>query len=195
MRTAPAQGFADPPLAAQACFRRLLDAMARPGTRATIDDVPAPAPLMPAAGAVALTLCDADTPVWLDPGLCAEAVVAWLRFHSGCRIVAAPADAAFAFAADPAGVPFNALSAGSDEFPDRSATVILQVERIGTGQRLHLEGPGIETTATLDIAGLPAGFVAWRRANRALYPRGVDVVVVSGHTLVALPRSTAVAEG
>jgi alpha-D-ribose 1-methylphosphonate 5-triphosphate synthase subunit PhnH len=186
--------FTNPPLAAQACFRRLLDAMARPGTIAVLDPVAAPAPLAPAAGAVALTLCDADTRVWLDARLDVPGVRDWLRFHTGCRIVTDPTEAGFAFAAEPAAAPFDRLDAGTDEFPDRSATLVMQVASLADGTALRLEGPGIERAATLRVAGMPRGFVAWRTANRALYPRGVDVVLVAGSALAALPRSTVVTE-
>lgn len=193
--TTLAPGFADPPLAAQAVFRRLLDAMARPGTVASLEVLPAPAPLAPAAGAIALTLCDADTAVWLDPALRTPEVVAWLRFHTGCRIVEVLEEAAFAFAAEPSAIPFDRLSTGSDEYPDRSATAVLQVARLEAGAPLRLDGPGIETTAALRVEGLPAGFIAWRTRNHATYPRGVDVVLVAGTEIAGLPRSTAVTEG
>ena len=148
--SALAPGFADPPLAAQACFRRLLEAMARPGTVVTLDPPPAPPPLAPAAGAVALTLCDADTPVWLDAALAVPAVLDWLRFHAGCRIVAAPEEAAFAFAADPA-VPFDRFQVGSDEYPDRSATVVLQIDAFGAGAAL-LDMWAVPALVTLGVA-------------------------------------------
>lgn len=193
--TALAPGFTDPPLAAQAVFRRLLDAMARPGMVVSLEAPPAPLPLAPAAGAIALTLCDADTAVWLDPALRTAEVIAWLRFHTGCRFVGAAEDAAFAFAADVVAVPFDRLSIGSDEFPDRSATAVLQVVRLGAGTPLRLAGPGIETTTTLHVEGLPPGFIEWRRRNHTAYPRGVDVVLVAGAAIAALPRSTAVTEG
>jgi alpha-D-ribose 1-methylphosphonate 5-triphosphate synthase subunit PhnH len=193
--TALAPGFVDPPLAAQAVFRRLLDAMARPGMVVSLEAPPAPPPLAPAAGAIALTLCDADTAVWLDPALRTAEVVAWLRFHTGCRIVGAAEDAAFAFAADTVALPFDRLPIGSDEFPDRSATAVVQVARLGAGAPLCLAGPGIETTTRLHVQGLPAGFVAWRARNHVAYPRGVDVVLVAGTQIAGLPRSTAVTEG
>ena len=193
--TTLAPGFVDPPRGAQAAFRRLLEAMARPGTVTVLDAPPAPLPLAPAAGAIALTLCDADTPVWLDAALGAPEVTGWLRFHTGCRIVAAPEHAAFAFAADPAALPLDRLPAGSDEFPDRSATAVLQVAGLDEGVSLRLAGPGIDTEATLRARGLPPGFVAWRAANHARYPRGLDVILVAGVSLAALPRSTSVAEG
>lgn len=193
--TALAAGFADPPMEAQAAFRRLLDAMARPGSIATLPAPPAPPPLAPAAGAIALTLCDADTPVWLDAALRTPAVAGWLRFHAGCRLVTAPEEASFAFAADPRALPFDHLSAGSDTYPDRSATAVLQVARLGGGVPLRLEGPGIETARTLAVEGLPPGFVAWRARNHAAYPRGIDVVLVAATEIAALPRSTAVGAG
>jgi alpha-D-ribose 1-methylphosphonate 5-triphosphate synthase subunit PhnH len=189
-----APGFANPPLAAQAVFRRLLDAMARPGTVASLEAPPAPPPLAAAAGAIALTLCDADTAVWLDPALRTSEVIAWLRFHAGCRIVEAPEAAAFAFGAEASALPLDRLSTGSDEFPDRSATAVLQVARFGAGTLLTLTGPGIETTATLHVEGLPTGFIAWRRGNHTAYPRGVDVILAAGTAIAALPRSTVVTE-
>jgi alpha-D-ribose 1-methylphosphonate 5-triphosphate synthase subunit PhnH len=169
--------------------------MARPGTVASLEAPPAPPPLAAAAGAIALTLCDADTAVWLDPALRTPEVIAWLRFHTGCRTVEAPEEAAFAFAADASAVPLDRLCAGSDEFPDRSATAVLHVVRLDAGAPLHLAGPGIETTVTLHVEGLPAGFVAWRARNHAAYPRGVDIVLVAGAEIAGLPRSTRVTEG
>lgn len=193
--TTLAPGFADPPLAAQAAFRRLLDAMARPGTVLSLEAPPAPPPLAPAAGAIALTLCDADTAIWLDPALRTPEVIAWLRFHTGCRVVQAAEEAAFAFAAQATAMPLDRLSTGSDEFPDRSATAVFQVARLGAGTPLRLTGPGIETTTTLRVEGLPPGFIEWRRRNHTAYPRGVDVVLVAATSIAALPRSTAVTEG
>src|SRR5581483_12345526 len=57
MTTLLQPGFAEPVAGAQACFRAVLDAMARPGCirRAGIDLSP-PSPLAPATAAVLLTL-------------------------------------------------------------------------------------------------------------------------------------------
>ena len=38
--------------------------------------------------------------------------------------------------------------------------------------------------------GLPDGFLAMRAANRPLFPRGVDVILVAGADILALPRTT-----
>ncbi len=133
-------GFADPVLESQACFRAVLDALARPGTlhEAGVGLVP-PAPLVPAAAAVLLTLVDGETQLWMAP----EFVPArdWVNFHCGTVPVAAADTAAFVLAA---GLPdLAALEAGSDEQPDASATVILQVAAFGRGRRLCLTGPGL----------------------------------------------------
>jgi alpha-D-ribose 1-methylphosphonate 5-triphosphate synthase subunit PhnH len=192
-RAALTAGFADPVREAQAAFRAVLDAMARPGTIACLPAPaePAPAPLAPAAAALALTLCDADTPVWLDADLAASDVPAWLKFHCGCRIVGDAGAAGFVFAAGrpPA---MAALDAGSDLYPDRSATLVVQVGGFGSGERLRLSGPGIRDVAGVTVAGLPPGFAAQRAANLRAYPRGVDCILVAGARVLCLPRSTVV---
>lgn len=63
-----AGAFADPVFQAQSVFRALMDGFARPGTVANLAALASPpSPLGKASGAVALTLCDHDTPVWLSP--------------------------------------------------------------------------------------------------------------------------------
>ncbi|WP_028032217.1 phosphonate C-P lyase system protein PhnH [Chelativorans sp. J32] len=186
-------GFAAPVFEAQATFRAIMDAMARPGTVIRNPRLPhPPAPLTPEAGAVALALCDPDTPIWLDAALQEEnAVSGWLGFQTGAPILREPAEADFVFAADPANLPaFENFAQGSQEYPDRSATLILQVDSLTGGETLKLEGPGIETFATLAPRSLPRHFVEQWAQNRARFPRGIDLILVSREGLAALPRTT-----
>ena len=195
MTLAPA--FADPVLSAQSTFRSIMDAMAKPGTVVGLGEpLEAPAPLSRGSAAVALTLCDQDTPVWLDPMLAAGSEVAyWLRFHTGAPVVSEPSQASFAILADPAKAPpFDAFALGTAEYPDRSATLIFQVDRFARGAALTLTGPGIKGRNTLRAEPLPADFRQRLAANRALFPCGVDLLLVTDAAVAALPRSAILVE-
>jgi alpha-D-ribose 1-methylphosphonate 5-triphosphate synthase subunit PhnH len=184
-------GFSDPVLGAQACFRVILDAMARPGRIQTMPrgcPVP-PAPLHPAAFTLALTLFDFETPVWLDPLLRTDAVTDALRFHCGCPMTDDPARAAFALVGAPrAAPPLAAFHQGTPEYPDRSTTVVLQVEDLSERRGARLSGPGVQSERWLAIEGSAPGFWRQWQDNRRQFPQGVDVVLVNGDRLAALPR-------
>ncbi|GGK30179.1 phosphonate C-P lyase system protein PhnH [Salinarimonas ramus] len=192
-----APGFADPVIEAQGAFRAVMEALARPGTlqRLPVAIAP-PAPLTPALAAIALTLADHEAPLWLDVPLArVPAVADWLRFHTGARIVTDGCEAAFALIADPAGMPgFEAFALGEQAFPDRSTTLVLACERLESGAGLHLEGPGIRESARLAASPLPKDFLARFRANGALFPRGVDVLLTAGDRVAGLPRTTMIRE-
>lgn len=182
-------GFDDPVLGSQGVFRALMHALARPGTVQPLPALPRPpAPLTPELAAVAQTLCDHDTPLWLDPALRDPAVADWLRFNTGAPIVDDPVEAAFALALT---LPEIAgFAQGTDEYPDRSTTIVLAVPAFDGGPALTLRGPGIESTATVAPTGLPDDFIAQWAGNRARFPRGVDLLLVSGGRVLGLPRTT-----
>ncbi|HEY4253009.1 MAG TPA: phosphonate C-P lyase system protein PhnH [Roseomonas sp.] len=185
-------GFADPVIDAQAAFRAVLEAMSRPGRVVTIDRPPeAPAPLMPAAAAVLLALADADTLVWNDAG---PGAATWLGFHAGCGFAPTPREARFVLATDTAPA-LDTLEPGTEEEPQLSATLILQVEALEMGRGWHLTGPGIEHAHRLHVTGAPAGFLAQWQAQRAGFPCGVDVILCAGRQLTALPRTVQIEEG
>jgi alpha-D-ribose 1-methylphosphonate 5-triphosphate synthase subunit PhnH len=186
-------GFADPVSASQTVFRALMDAMARPGTVQAMPDVTAPpAPLSASAAALIATLADADTPVWLDAALArASAVKDWIVFHTGAPVVSNPSDAAFALVAAPQNLSaLNGFSLGTQEYPDRSTTIILQVSTLCKGAGLTLEGPGIKGQARVAPDPLPQHFENQWRANRAAFPRGIDLILAAPGCVAALPRST-----
>lgn len=190
-------GPADPVIDAQADFRSLMNALARPGT--IVPFAPRllpPAPLSAGVAALALALSDHEAPLWLDPVLAAsDEVNAYLRFHTGAKILSVPAMAAFALVADFARMPPLAnFALGTDEYPDRSTTIIAAVDAIEAGGRLELTGPGIETTARVGVSPWREGLTAELAANHALFPRGVDLALVAPASLAALPRTTRVRE-
>lgn len=189
-------GFHDPVADSQAVFRAAMNAMAHPGRRYPVrPGFDPPRPLAPPAAALLLTLCDFETPVWLDPPLAGEAGVAeFLRFHTGARLVLAPSEAAYAVVADTVRMPpLEAFAQGTAEYPDRSATLILQVREIGIGG-WRLEGPGVPGHALFSAGPLPADMAAQLQANRTRFPRGVDMLFSTDSEIAALPRSVRVTE-
>ena len=178
-------GFADPATQSAHAFRSVMEAMARPGTIQDIHGAAPPAPLSPAMGAVLLTLCDTETPVYLAGDMDREAVRAWLSFHTGAPFVG-PAYCMFAIGTWEALAPLGVYPIGTSEYPDRSATLIVECSELAAAGAT-LTGPGIKDHATLSLPEVEAF-----QANRALFPLGLDFILTSGERLAALPRSTEV---
>ncbi|POH73136.1 phosphonate C-P lyase system protein PhnH [Arthrobacter glacialis] len=198
MRTLTSQnhtpGFANPVHDAQQVFRAVLEALARPGTRHSIEaNLNPPEPLGASTGAVILTLCDEQTPIWLDPTLRASSAVGgWIAFHTGARIVENAGEALFVIASSPKAAPTLAdLMQGTDEEPHRSATLIIDAQGSRSIGNLVASGPGISGTIGWDGVGLPIGFLPQWRENGMLFPCGVDIVLAAETTVQGLPRTTA----
>jgi len=191
-----APGFSEPVFQSQAAFRALLAALSEPGTLQRVAAGLTPPEGLTAATATALlTLADYETPVWLPATLRNGPAGAWLRFHCGAALVDDPAAAAFAVLDGAAGEPkLSAFNLGTDQFPDRSTTVIVQVSALEGGAALTLAGPGIPGTRSIAPQGLRPGFADELHENGALYPLGVDVVLAQGDGMLGLPRSTQVEE-
>ncbi len=182
-------GFRNAPIDAAHAFRAAMTVMARPGEIRTLTGSEPPAPLSVAAGTLLLTLCDPDTKVHLAGATDTDAVRHWLTFHTGAPITGA-SEADFAVGTWRALGPLDTYRIGTAEYPDRSATVIVEcndLQRTGA----VLSGPGIKTTARLSLPDVPV-----LRANAALYPLGCDFFFTCGDNVAALPRSTQInAEG
>ena len=189
-----APGFADPTRDSQAVFRRVMDAVARPGTIQDLSFAPEPpAGLGRAAAAVALTLFDFETLVWLDPELRTGPAADWLRFHCACPFTDNPGEAAFAIVVDAqACPPLSSFNPGDAKYPDRSTTLIVQVPGLVGGRCATLEGPGIKGRTSLAPAGLEPGFWTQVQANHARFQFGVDLIFAAGDLVAGLPRSTRV---
>jgi alpha-D-ribose 1-methylphosphonate 5-triphosphate synthase subunit PhnH len=184
-------GFVDATLESQSAFRRALAALSRPGTVQECGEVPAPpGGVHPAANALLLALLDQDCRLWLSPSL-NGAAAGYLRFHTGCVLVGDPRQADFALVAAPSDLPpLGDFAAGTDEYPDRSATLVLQMDALGSDGGWRLTGPGIRGDAFLRTGDLGAGFPAQWQENAKRFPRGVDVFLVSGTRFCGLPRTT-----
>ena len=186
-------GFADKVLSAQSTFRSVMDAMARPGSIQRIASTAGtPATMMRGTAAIALTLFDHDTPIWLDSRMSATPDVGkWLKFHTSAPVVVDASIASFALVGDPENLPvLDRFAFGSNEYPDRSTTLILQVESLSAGPVVELQGPGIDGTAALRASIQPRDLFERLAINATLFPRGIDVVLVHDDCIVAIPRTT-----
>jgi alpha-D-ribose 1-methylphosphonate 5-triphosphate synthase subunit PhnH len=186
-------GFSDKVLSAQSTFRSVMDAMARPGSIQRIASASGtPAAMMRGTAAIALTLFDHDTPIWLDPRMSATADVAkWLKFHTSAPVIADSSIASFALIGDPENLPgLDRFAFGSNEYPDRSTTLILQVDSLSNGPIVELQGPGIDGATALCASIQPRDLFERLSINAALFPRGIDVVLVHDDSIVAIPRTT-----
>jgi alpha-D-ribose 1-methylphosphonate 5-triphosphate synthase subunit PhnH len=186
-------GFADKVLSAQSTFRSVMEAMARPGSVQRVTaSIGTPPPIMRGLAASALTLFDHDTPIWLDEKMSETMDVArWLKFHSGAPIVADTSISAFALVGDAGALPdLDRFALGSNEYPDRSTTLILQVASLTQGPAYELRGPGIDGSAVLNATFEPKDLFDRLSINATLFPRGIDVVLVADDAIVAIPRTT-----
>ncbi|PZQ99838.1 MAG: phosphonate C-P lyase system protein PhnH [Cereibacter sphaeroides] len=178
-------GFADAPRDAARAFRAALNALARPGRIEVLAGAVPPAPLSVAAGTLLLTLADGTTPVHLAPSHDRAELRDWLSFHCGAPLVGADR-AVFAVGSWEALQPLSRFAIGQPEYPDRSATLIVEVAALEPANA-WLSGPGIKGSAELHLPE-----VETFAANNALFPLGFDCYLTSADRIAGLPRSTKV---
>jgi alpha-D-ribose 1-methylphosphonate 5-triphosphate synthase subunit PhnH len=183
--TALSGGFVDAPVQSARAFRQILEAMARPGTIRQVTGAAPPAPLSVAAGTVLLTLVDPTTRLHLAGAADCADVRDWVAFHLGAPLASAEA-ADFALGTWDALQPISRFRIGQPDYPDRSATLIVEMDRL-VPHGPALAGPGIELVTWLNLPETAAF-----RANRACFPLGFDTILTAGDRLAGLPRSTRV---
>ena len=176
-------GFSEAPKESAAAFRAAMEAMARPGRLQEVSGATPPEGLSVAAAVLLLALVDRTTPLHLAPGHDGAAVRDWITFHCGARLVAAEA-AVFALGSWAGLMPVSRFAIGTPEYPDRAATLIVEMPEL-RAEGVTLTGPGIQTTAALNLPETEAF-----AENHALFPLGWDAFFTRGTQLAALPRST-----
>ena len=175
-------GFTNPPIDAAYAFRSIIQAMAQPGSIHTLLGATPPAPLSVAAGTAILTMCDTDTPIYLAGKFDCPDVRNWITFHTGAPITHA-ANCKFAIGRWEELLPVTAYPIGTSEYPDRSATLIVETDTLcQTG--FTLKGPGIQETALLSLPNIEI-----IKSNHALFPLGLDFLFTCEVNVAALPRS------
>ena len=184
-------GFADPVHDAQRVFRAYLSALSHPGKAVQVCEVAGPrfSPYHPATTALLLALADETTPVWWQDVGHRQADA--LRFHTGAPQTESPAEAAFAVIGRPLQMPaLDAFAPGSDAFPERSTTVVIEVADLEDGPRFAATGPGINGEIDIAVRGLPPDFASQWQRNHAAFPCGVDLILTTATHALGLPRTT-----
>lgn len=171
----------------QRVFRCALQATAQPGKLFTLP----PVGDAPPHETLALALLDHEVTFCVVGGEGRPVGVCLSRMTGSRDVSVEEAEFALISGGDSGGEILK-LSRGDLEHPERGATAIFAVERLGSGPvALRLSGPGVPDTRTLGIEGLSMSEVEAIRESRADYPLGVDVYLVDGAgQLAGLPRST-----
>lgn len=171
--------------AQQACYRALLQAMARPTTVHHLAAGDRPAWLLVAATLLdgAVTLADPDRLLSADD-------------HAFLQAESAPVEQAGYVLADGSRPPRITPTLGTLDQPHLGATVLVVVARVGDGP-LHLEadGPGIPSRGRLALLGLDPAWITARNRWTARFPLGVDLLLADDERVAAIPRTTRVEGG
>ena len=171
-------------------FRSVLTAMSYPGRIVDfkIDTQTPPVGLSSEMAAVLLMLCDFQTPIWMKTKT--PEIEKFLKFYTGAPITTKKAEATFAIVHS--SDTFSSLSEfaqGTHEYPDRSTTVLLQVEQLIDIGNIELTGPGIATKTNFNAGNLAPTFWNDVIANHPNYPLGIDLIFVAKNRIAAIPRS------
>ncbi|KHN49394.1 phosphonate C-P lyase system protein PhnH [Pectobacterium fontis] len=187
-------GFAHPVFGTQLCFRKIVKAMSEPGSLVTVPSVSGLESMSSATAATLLTLTSHTTPLFIDPRIGNPLLLRTLCLHTNVPIATTFEDAYFVLLSGNAfSYDLMALSCGSEAEPEKSTTVILEVEGMHDGPCLKLTGPGIKTHRIISPR-LPGSVRNYLCSRPHTFPTGLDFLFTSGKKLFAIPRSTHVEE-
>ncbi|MBT3178740.1 MAG: phosphonate C-P lyase system protein PhnH [Desulfobacula sp.] len=185
------QGFQSETNDSQSVFRKLLTAMASPGSIEKIDlDIDCPGNLHSASGGILLTLLDFETPFWTDLDDSSKEIQ-WIQFHTSTPVKNSATNSLFALCThydeleDP-----NLFNPGTLSSPDLSTTLLIQTRGIDNNGKIRLTGPGIQTEAYLRLKGIKEVFLKRRARMVENYPQGIDMIFICENRFVCVPRTT-----
>jgi alpha-D-ribose 1-methylphosphonate 5-triphosphate synthase subunit PhnH len=184
-------GFPSPVNDAQKIFRGLLTAMSEPGTLIRIGTLVHPPGTLNKAGyAIALTLLDRGSSLYLSPSLSQDEIIATLGFH--CQVICNQQYSLvdFAFCSEHDWPALNALKIGTEAYPDQSTTLVIQCDSFERGPTLTASGPGIETTQTIRCSAFNGDLLSQREQLNQMQPLGIDMIFTCDHRFFCLPRTT-----
>lgn len=182
---------------AQAHYRLLLDAMARPGkvNRLPVLQLAPPAGFHQTSVLVALALLNADT--------CFSSVghplpvSEYLLLNTAARPVAtSEADFVFVQGRQVVAEDLSNLKAGSLSYPEESATLIVDVDEIGSepvpdALVLELSGPGVDGRRKVYMRGLDPAVLRTLEEQNLEFPLGIDAIFTDAEQrFFCIPRTS-----
>ena len=178
-------------------FRAILDAMARPGKICTlpilIDECE---PAFATSLTILLALGDHLTSIYLAEEFRRAEIEKQLRFHTGSQLMQEQGRADFAVLnASGADIGLDLWKRGDPEYPDQSATLIIQSTSLSQGDPVQFSGPGVQSEISVRIANIMPSFWKARAEVNAIAPLGLDLLFVSPHAILGCPRSTRITVG
>lgn len=162
----------------QQAYRQLIQAFANPGQIETLSD---DALLLTLA-----TLLDGATSLADVHGLISALDQTRLE-----TVTAAPEVAHFVLA-DGAQAPAFTPSLGTLESPEGGATLLLAITSVNEGNAYTLSGPGVDGVRNIALQGLNPAWLESRESWNAAFPMGVDILLLAGRKMLALPRTTSI---
>lgn len=180
---------------AQAHFRVLLDAMARPGSIRVLNDVDIVPPqgLHRVSALVGFALLNGDVTFHVVSD--GSEVADYLMVNTASSVVSAD-EADFIFVKGNVRTPaILAAKVGSLRYPEDGATVIVEVDKISDvacdgAVAVMLSGPGVLDTKTIYVVGLDVAILADFVSQNAEFPTGIDMIFTDADdALSCVPRT------
>jgi alpha-D-ribose 1-methylphosphonate 5-triphosphate synthase subunit PhnH len=185
----------DPVFDAQMHFRLLMDSMARPGKRNTLNSVTIapPASLNPASALTGLALLNADVTYFAAQN--ADEITDYFVTNTASR-PASIDEADFVFLPGNHDAEFlQEAKIGTLSYPETNAFVVIDVEIISDepitdALPITLVGPGVKGQITVFIRGLNPDLLLAIREKNAEYPLGLDTILTDRNDqILCIPRS------
>jgi alpha-D-ribose 1-methylphosphonate 5-triphosphate synthase subunit PhnH len=181
---------------AQAQFRIVMDAMARPGKINVLPhlDILPPEGLNEASALVALGLLNADV-TFACSEVNADEIQSYLSVNTGAQLnPLEQGDYIFLTGQEDISV-VEKVKVGTLSYPEQGATLIFGVSEISGSKtegavKIILKGPGIENTNTVFVTGINADLLNQIKIINQEFPLGVDLILTDvSNQLICIPRS------
>ncbi|MDX1737749.1 MAG: phosphonate C-P lyase system protein PhnH [Alphaproteobacteria bacterium] len=185
-------------------FRQLMTVIAEPGKIERLNMAcDHPTALSKATSLILLTLLDMDTQLYLAPKYNLPEIRDFFTVQTGTKLVSKIEQAHFVLIDQNTDIDvYRELSIGNPEYPDQSATLIIQSEQtdallteVDTNKPPSIaiaSGPGIQSSREILLPDLPNDFLIWRDQKNSNFPCGFDMIFTQQSDIFALPRTTKV---